>query len=70
MVLYDPNNQKIYFVATEIEKVSEVLGTAAVVSKVQNFVFEYNGRKMIVKGMRPAKIRLEFEFDKIEELKE
>lgn len=70
MVLYDPDNRKIYFVATEIEKVSEVLGVAAVVSKVQNFVFNFNGQNMLVKGLKLAKIHLEFDYDKIEILKD
>lgn len=68
MLMYDNEKDKLIFTNTSIEDVRNIINTVDAIIRVDSFVFNHEGKNYIVKNIKPVNIRVEFDFERMEEL--
>lgn len=68
MLMYDNEKDKLIFTNTSIEDVRNIINTVDAIIRVDSFVFNHEGKNYIVRNIKPVNIRVEFDFEEMEEL--
>jgi len=68
MLMYDPLKGKLVLTNSTLEDVQNIINTASAMLAVDSIVFQQEGVKYIVRNLKPISIKIEFDFERMEEL--